>query len=84
MRVLRLRIWHLVFADCTRLRVELADQRAGVSRVPDVATLILGEAMRSGVSRLQRIFLELARLRIEPTQHIGHLAGVPESAVSRC
>jgi len=77
-RIFYLRVRHLVLGDRASLRVELADQRPGVSRVPDVAILVLVKAMGSGVRRRERIFLDLAGLRIDPAEHIVHLACVPE------
>ena len=82
MRILRLRIRNRILVDRARLRIELADQCTRISRVPDVAVLILDQPVWTGVRSLERIFLELARLRVEPAEDIGHLAGVPERAVS--
>src|SRR5207248_6023273 len=77
------RLWRLIFGDRPRLRVELADQRSGIPRVPDVTVLIFHQTMRSGVRRLEGIFLDFPCLRIEPPEHIGHLARVPERTVPR-
>src|SRR6266849_9514963 len=81
--ILGLGVRHPVLGDRTRLRVELADEGPGVARVPDVAVLVLDQAMRPGVRRLEGIFLEAASLRIEPAEHVVHLARVPERSVPR-
>src|SRR4029077_15792330 len=47
MRVFRIRVGHLVLGDLSRLRVELAYQRPGIARVPNVAALVLDQAMWS-------------------------------------
>ena len=83
MRIFHVGVGHLVLGDRAGLRVELADQRSGVARVPDVAVLVLDQAVGTGVRRPERIFPEAARLRIEPPEHVGHLAGVPERSVRR-
>jgi hypothetical protein len=83
-RVFRRGIRHLVFGDRTRFRVELADQRSSVSSVPNIAVLILNQAMWAGVRCLEGIFLELPGLRVEPAEHIGHLSRVPNGAVLGC
>src|SRR5438552_3892213 len=82
-RILHIRIRHLVLGDGARLRIQLADESSGVAGVPDVTVLVLDQAMRSGVRRLEGEFLEAAGLRIEPAEHIVHLPRVPERAIRR-
>jgi hypothetical protein len=52
-----------------------------VSREPDIAILILDQPVRRGERRLERIFLYLAGLRIDPSEPVGHLAGIPDGTV---
>ena len=52
-------------------------------REPDVALSISDETVRSGVRRLQRIFLEGTGVGIEAAEFVGSLSGVPERAVRR-
>src|SRR5438034_777694 len=54
-----------------------------ISSVPDGAVLILVEPMRPGVGRLEGIFRDTTGLRIEPAEHIVHLARVPERSIRR-
>src|SRR5207245_8727288 len=82
MRVLRLGVRHLELSDRAGLRIDLADQRAGVARVPDVAVLVLDEAVGPGMRRSQSILFDLAGLGIDPAQHVRHLARVPEGSIS--
>src|SRR5205085_10828204 len=81
MRILGFRIGHGVFGDCAAPGIELADQGGGVARVPDVAILILHQTMRSGMRCLERVLLDLTRLRIDAPENVGHLAAVPERAL---
>ena len=82
MRILGLRIRHLVFGDVAGLGVELADEAHVVAGEPDVAVLVLDEAVRAGLRRLERIFLDLAALGIEAAELAGELPGVPDRAVA--
>ena len=61
--------------------IELADQRGVVAGEPDVAVLVLDQAMRPGVRRLQRIFPDRAGLRIDAAKLVGELPGPPDRAV---
>src|SRR5262245_58467083 len=81
MRILRLRIGHSVFGDVAGLWIELADQAQMVAGEPDVAVLVLDEAMRPGLRRLERIFLDLPGLGIEAAELAGQLPRVPNRAV---
>ena len=83
MRILGLRIRHRIFGDLAGLRIQLADERAGVAGVPDVSLAILLEAVRAGVRSLERILLHFAGLGIDAAEHVRHLAGVPERAIAR-
>src|SRR5262249_13804369 len=79
--ILRLRIGHFVFGDVAGPGVELADEAHVVAGEPDVAVLVLGEAVRTGLRRLERIFLDRAGLGIEAAELAGQLPGVPDRAV---
>ena len=61
MRILRLRVGHLVFGDLAGLRVDHADEPGGVAGVPDVAVRVGLQAVRTRVRRRQRELLELLR-----------------------
>src|SRR5262249_35342742 len=82
MRVLRLRIGHFVFGDVAGLGVELADEAEVIAGEPDVAVLVLDEAVRTGLRRLERKFLDRAGLGIEAAELSGQLPGVPDRAVA--
>src|SRR5258708_36140438 len=79
MRIALLRGW--VFGDCSGLRIELSDQGSRVARVPNVAVMILLQAVRSGVRCLELKFREFAGRRIQPAKDVGQLASVPDRAV---
>src|SRR5207245_1950057 len=82
-RILGLRIRHLVLRDLAVFGVQLADERAGVAGVPDVALAILDEPVRAGMRRLERILFYGAALRVHATEHVRHLSRVPERSVAR-
>src|SRR6266508_177562 len=69
-RITCARIGHRVFSYIAGARIELADIRFEIRREPDVAVFISGETVRAGVRHFQRIFLNLASFRIQPTQFI--------------
>ena len=70
-----------ILGDPAGLGVELADVTAGDGGEPNVAFLVGDQAVGPGVACLERIFLELSRLRIKPAQLIRSLARVPKRAV---
>lgn len=47
MWILRVRVRHTILGHGARLRIELADEFAGICRVPDVAGLILDQPVRA-------------------------------------
>ena len=53
-RIARCRIRQLVLGDVAGLRIELADQPREVAGEPDVAVLVLDQAVRAGMRRLER------------------------------
>src|SRR5207302_8064060 len=65
-----------------RLHIELADEAAPIAAVPDVAVLVVYQAVRAAQNR-DRIFLHLAGLGIEPAEPVGELARPPQRAVGR-
>ena len=64
-------------------RIELADQRGAVAGEPDIAALVLGQAVRPGERRLERVFPDSTGLRVEPAELVGELAGPPDRTVAR-
>src|SRR5262249_1522210 len=60
MRIMNIGVWHLVFADGASFRVKLTNQRASVAGVPDVAVLILDQAVWPRMRSFERVFLDLA------------------------
>jgi len=79
-RILGFGIRYSVFLDLAGLDVELADEAAEVAGKPDIALLVLDEAVRRR-HRIDRILLELRRLGVEPAELVGELAGPPDRAV---
>src|ERR1700693_2321553 len=55
-----------ILSNLTRLWIEFANVTSGDCGEPDVAIFVGDQAVRAGVGRLQRIFLELSSFRIEP------------------
>ena len=64
--------------------VELPDQPRIIAGEPDIAVLVLGQAMRPRMRRLERIFPDGTRLGIEASQLVGELTGPPDRAVLGC
>ena len=81
MWVLHCRIGHFVFGDVTSLRIEFANQTRTIAGEPDIAVLILGEAVWAGAGSLERILLHLAGFRIEATKLVGQLSGPPDRPI---
>jgi hypothetical protein len=84
------RVWILcagvrqrVFGDESGGRIELADQRGAVAGEPDIAALVLGQAVRPGERRLERVFPDSTGLRVEPAELVGELSGPPDRTVAR-
>jgi len=77
MRIVRTLVRQGVFGDLACSRTELPDAAFEVCRKPDVACAISHQAMRAGVGRLQH----LAGYRVQATQRIRFLSGVPERAI---
>src|SRR5579864_5976590 len=71
----------LVFDDIPGLGIQLADVALGVRGKPQIAVPIEGEAVWTRRGRLGVILLELARLRIEPPEHVGEHPGPPDGTV---
>ncbi|MNC84494.1 hypothetical protein D3C83_00500 [compost metagenome] len=82
-RVLRFRVRHRVLGDLAGFRIELADDARVVAGEPDVAVLVLDQAVRRGLRRLERVFADLPGLRVDAPQLVGELPGVPDGAVAR-
>jgi hypothetical protein len=55
----------VILGDINTLGVEPADVAAGDGGEPDVAFFLGNQSMGPGIARLERIFLELSRLRIK-------------------
>src|SRR5207302_2375136 len=73
----------LVFGELTGLGIEFTDIALEVPRVPDVAILIHGEAMRPGDGGLGVVLGDFVGLRIEMADQAAHMAGVPEGSIRR-
>src|SRR5262249_50435427 len=80
-RVLGVGRGHRVLGDDPGLGIELPDQRRAVAREPDIAIVILSEAVRSGARGLEVILLHRAGFGIEPPQLVGELPSPPNSSV---
>src|SRR5207253_11457252 len=74
----------VVFADVAGLGIELADEAHVVAGEPDVAVLVLDEAVRAGMRRLGEIFRDHTALGCEAAELAGELPGVPDRAVPGC
>src|ERR1700684_467573 len=70
-----------ILCDLASLRIELTDVTPGNRGEPDVAIFIGDQSVRSGVGRLQIIFLKLASLWIEAAQLVRGLPRIPERTV---
>jgi hypothetical protein len=66
--------------DCFRIELDVT---AGDGGEPDVAIFVGDEPVRTGIGCRQRIFLKFSGLRIESTQLVRPLPGVPKRAVRR-
>ena len=81
-RVLRRRIGHPVLGDLPGVRVEHADRRVLIARVPDVAGIIEGHGVRHRPRR-QRVLDHRAGRGIDPADQVAPLPGPPDGAVRR-
>src|SRR5262245_28317085 len=61
--------------------VEAADEPGCVARVPDIAALVGYQTVRTRVGCGKRVFGDVGGLRIEPTERVRSLAGVPDRSV---
>ena len=81
MRVAGSGIGHLVLDDLAGLWIQLADEPRAIPRVPDVAGLVFGQAVRARLRGRQRKFLHGAGLGIEASEHVAPLPGPPDGSV---
>ena len=79
-RILRVRIRHLVDGELAGRRIEPADRAVLVAGVPGVALRIELDGVREGAGR-QLLFLHLAGARIEPADQVAELSDPPDRAV---
>ncbi len=80
MRVLRLRIRHRNLADFLRLRIDAADVRGEITRVPDGA--VVGDDQIMGAGAFVEVDAsEVAGFRIEHRDVVATLADEPDVSV---
>src|SRR5260370_25453574 len=81
MRVVRTLVRQGVFGDLVCSRIELPNVAFEVCRKPDVACVISHQAMRARVGCLQLELWHLGDYKLQATQRIRFLSGVPERAI---
>src|SRR5215469_12691655 len=72
-----------VFGDRAASRIQFAYVSLEDRGKPDIAVRIRYQPVRTGIRRFERIFLELARPWIKPSQLVCQLSGVPERSIGR-